>query len=169
LLSNNVRKSRKVSKSRYVSNSRDGNNSRDATTIGPPGTAGKPGTLETPIAGETSTAVGTAAIADCSHSRDSKNVNSGKNINKSKMKTTQIQPEHQGGTPTTAGMSEPVETSVAEGMLACKAPASAGSQNIRDHIHNNSWDSRFADGSQNVGNSRGNRNTKGPQQCQQGF
>jgi len=61
----------------------------------------------------------TAATADCSHSKDScKNVNSGKNINKSKMKTTQIQPKHQGGTQTTAGMSEPVETSVAEGMLA---------------------------------------------------
>ncbi len=34
------------------------------------------------------------------------------------MKTTKIQPKHQGGTQTTAGMSEPVETLVAEGMLA---------------------------------------------------
>jgi hypothetical protein len=107
----------------------------NATTVGPPETAGKPGTLETPVAEDASTAIGTAATADFSHSRNSKNVNSGKNINISRMKKAQRQLEHQGGTPTTAGMSKTVETSVAEGMLARRQGQQqpAGSQNSRDH------------------------------------
>ncbi len=75
----------------------------------------------------------TAATADCSHSKDScKNVNSGKNINKSKMKTTQIQPKHQGGN---ANNSRDVRTcgNTSSRRDVRRRHGSAGSQNSKDH------------------------------------